>query len=363
MKRIVLLDIARIFAAFMVASGHLMLGGNLSTSENISRYISINEKLPLLDKLSNSMWQFDFLLLSRFGTAFAILGVAIFFVISGWLMPDVVDVYGRKKFIINRFFRIYPMLIVGVLLSLMIQVFVGKAAEISIWNVLSTLTLSSSIFGQNFCLGVVWTLSMEFAFYIVIFVMGNINHTKILLLNLFIYIIFMYNFFIENIASFVFEMLYYISFLFVFSSLNLAFRIGIKNRKYSIFVFFLSLVTFEISRLIIHKYNLSIIKQDFNMVTQTVVCIFFVMLLYILKLVNLNKAMFKIIKILSDITYSLYLLHLSIGVFLLAIFRHYIYNPYLLMMFVFIVVITISIFTHKYVEVKFMSLFKTIYQV
>lgn len=101
------------------------------------------------------------------------IGVAIFFLISGFVIPFSLRRKSTKGFLIARFVRIYPTYIVSSLLMLAFIFFTSRYywhlnPEFSFWNVLSNLTLTQSIFNQRSMDAVNWTLSIEVFFYIVI---------------------------------------------------------------------------------------------------------------------------------------------------------------------------------------------------
>lgn len=75
------LDFARLVAAYLVLFGHYFLSGTFDTTSRT--WIGESESLPLLDKASHFLWVPDIFLLEHAGTASAILGVALFFLISG----------------------------------------------------------------------------------------------------------------------------------------------------------------------------------------------------------------------------------------------------------------------------------------
>ncbi|MBQ4796704.1 acyltransferase family protein, partial [Pectobacterium versatile] len=106
------------------------------------------------------------------GAATAIWGVALFFLISGWVVPPMLSRYSRKQFLINRFFRIFPMLIAAVIVAAAIQYQFGDHLSLSIGNVLSTMMLTNQFTGYPLTLGVVWTLMIEFKFYLLITFLG-----------------------------------------------------------------------------------------------------------------------------------------------------------------------------------------------
>ena len=172
------LDLARTFAAYLVVAGHLVFGATLAIGRPYSDWIDIDEKLPLLTKEGNWLWQFDNFLISNYGTALAIIGVSLFFLISGWLMPPMLEKYSRATFLANRFLRIFPMLVFAVLLSAAIQYFLGNRSTLDLASAIATATLTNHIFGKELSLGVVWTLIIEFEFYILLATLGVITQRK-----------------------------------------------------------------------------------------------------------------------------------------------------------------------------------------
>lgn len=99
-------------------------------------------------------------------------GVAIFFVISGFVIPFSFQTYGRADFLIARLFRIYPTYIVGLTIGLatllvgslvMGTTFPNGTAEIAISYALGYRDIAWS----KLLDGVVWTLEVELKFYLI----------------------------------------------------------------------------------------------------------------------------------------------------------------------------------------------------
>lgn len=100
-----------------------------------------------------------------FGDAFGLIGVAVFFAISGALMADIVRKTDPFEFLIHRILRIYPIFIlVSVAVPILFSgdlAFDGRAI------------LLAPIGGSgNFRLGVEWTLILEMLFYILLFLLA-----------------------------------------------------------------------------------------------------------------------------------------------------------------------------------------------
>jgi peptidoglycan/LPS O-acetylase OafA/YrhL len=90
-------------------------------------------------------------------------GVALFFLISGFIISDRASVEGAAEFTVKRLLRIYPMLAVTVCLS---AAFVVAKDQVTVRNVLLNLTLANYlVVPQVVLVGVAWTLVIEMVFY------------------------------------------------------------------------------------------------------------------------------------------------------------------------------------------------------
>jgi peptidoglycan/LPS O-acetylase OafA/YrhL len=90
-------------------------------------------------------------------------GVALFFLISGFIISDRARVESARDFVIRRIFRIYPMLMIAVLLSCALT---EAKDQLTARNVLLNLTLANYlVVPQVALLGVAWTLAIEIIFY------------------------------------------------------------------------------------------------------------------------------------------------------------------------------------------------------
>ena len=90
-------------------------------------------------------------------------GVALFFLISGFIISDRARVESARDFVIRRVLRIYPMLAVAVLLSAALA---ADKAQVTPVNIVTNLTLANYLITpQVVLLGVAWTLVIEVMFY------------------------------------------------------------------------------------------------------------------------------------------------------------------------------------------------------
>jgi len=94
-------------------------------------------------------------------------------------MPAMLDRYPRHKFIMGRIARIFPMLLVAVSVAAAIQYFGGNKTTLDLSDVVATATLTNYFFGKQLSLGVVWTLIVEFEFYLLLSILGPLTQGKI----------------------------------------------------------------------------------------------------------------------------------------------------------------------------------------
>ncbi|MGH3242742.1 MAG: acyltransferase family protein, partial [Spirillospora sp.] len=110
-------------------------------------------------------------------------GVLVFFLVSGYIVPASLERRGSVRgFWIGRFFRIYPLLAVACLLAVLpfLLGVLGLRAGLEQYSpataVLAHLTMLQDVLNVPNVMNVLWTLSYEMAFYLLIvalFVVGG----------------------------------------------------------------------------------------------------------------------------------------------------------------------------------------------
>lgn len=96
-----------------------------------------------------------------------IFGVVLFFLISGFVIPfSLYNGAGLKRFFISRFFRLYPVFWVAVLLNVWIGPFIGRE-DFTFIQIFANLTMVPRVWGQDMIDGVYWTLFVELIFYFI----------------------------------------------------------------------------------------------------------------------------------------------------------------------------------------------------
>lgn len=108
-------------------------------------------------------------------------GVTLFFIISGFVIPSSFSGTqgdGAKKFIITRFFRLFPLFWVSIVLSLPTQNW-GAGKYPSAIEVAANMTMVPVFFGVTEINGAYWTLAVELIFYglcLVLFLSGLVRN-------------------------------------------------------------------------------------------------------------------------------------------------------------------------------------------
>lgn len=97
-----------------------------------------------------------------FDGRFGLIGVAIFFAISGYLMAEILPKVDPWRFLLHRVVRIYPIFLIVLLSLLLVR---RRLGEVDFWAV----TLVPVGEGRIYYLGIEWTLLFETTFYVFLF--------------------------------------------------------------------------------------------------------------------------------------------------------------------------------------------------
>lgn len=100
---------------------------------------------------------------------FGFLGVCIFFLVSGFVITHVAQTETWREFLLKRIFRIYPLLILTVFLTLILMPAIRAQASLLTF-ILNTSLLAYFIQPQIIFVGVAWTLVIEIMFYALVLV-------------------------------------------------------------------------------------------------------------------------------------------------------------------------------------------------
>jgi peptidoglycan/LPS O-acetylase OafA/YrhL len=158
--RIVFLDYMRVFAFVSVLIGHKFFNYLTGFANDANQHVTIRAVAELLMPLCQG------------GAA----GVVVFFLTSGYIITHVLQKEAASDFLIKRIFRIYPLYIVAILM----EMFVGNTISqvpLPDFNVfMQRILLIGDFYDTPYALaGVEWTLRIEIMFYLYMFVMKLIG--------------------------------------------------------------------------------------------------------------------------------------------------------------------------------------------
>ena len=161
--RIVFLDIMRIFAFMSVLIAHKLYDSLVFAANNEALHVTVRYFAQAVMPLCYG------------GGA----GVIVFFLTSGYIITHVLQSESTIEFLLKRFFRIYPLFIVAVLMETLFDHYFmgGMFPPISVW--VPRFLLVGDFFGTPLALGQVeWTLRLEIVFYIIMAVLKALGGFK-----------------------------------------------------------------------------------------------------------------------------------------------------------------------------------------
>lgn len=173
-KRFGGLDMVRVLAVFMVTFAHFTF-----TAHHRTGISTINNSDVIVNDAEWAFLGIDAFLSSHFSTYLGTLGVCLFFITTGYLMPLMLQRYGRVEFLMNRVLRIAPTLVASVLLTWGC-VYLCNGGEFGFWNFLHSVFLTFNFWSVTPIIPVLWTLVIEILFYVICFAMGSFSRIKLL---------------------------------------------------------------------------------------------------------------------------------------------------------------------------------------
>lgn len=298
-----------------------------------------------------------------------ILGVALFFMATGYLMPMMMERYSRKEFLLNRLFRIFPLLIMTtVVVGIFASVSQGIFFSIKSW--IGSLTLSYAYMQVPPIMGVLWTLVIEVMFYCLMFCLGRITLAKVVLsqgvlLGLILLGTIYHN---DTFSNLVTPNLQCILVILIGST----FYLIEHNEKLRSWIYAnqTTLIIPLIKQIALVAFSMLIAYGSFHYVVTVYVAKGFTYIplpkyayvepkgyLLIIAIfwggIVLNSRISSLPKgvaVLADIVYPVYLLHVAIGLGSMVLLREYVSAPYLLVPLALIVVLVVSYVLHRTVE-------------
>lgn len=333
-NRLHFIDHLRVLSVGLVMYGHFVLvGGGAKTIPNVIREDA--HDLPILDHTNWGAQKFEILLIESFSSQSAILGVAMFFVITGYLMPIMMERYSRKQFMINRFFRIYPLAIVTALLIAPFAYF-AQGFQFTAWQIFATASLLYPFLGVPVFNSVLWTLVVEMLFYITVFLIGRFTILK--LLGVQVAISFLIYCSIEYPEVWVTQFLGWNARFVLMICIGCAIYLAEKQRR-PLVGFLLILWSLLLSYVGFKEYadhfDDTSTYQSFG--THTLVVLGFLSYKGYFSMFVSSKS--PLISTLSELVYPLYLVHMSFGLTTMYLLKDYLDSNYML----FITAVAVSV--------------------
>ncbi|NTW24662.1 MAG: acyltransferase, partial [Lentimicrobium sp.] len=253
---------------------------------------------------------------------FGFLGVDVFFVISGFVIPYAMyranyNIKNIGRFLGKRFVRIEPPYILSIFLVLFLNwlstqspYYRGEAFNIDSTRLLLHFGYLNAFFSHPWYNDVYWTLAIEFQYYIIIALFFPLLISKNKNLSIGFLLIFGISGFFLSQHSLIFNY----SLLFIVGILLFQFRIGYLTKG-------------EFGTLLLIALMLIFAKFDKRYLVAALLPYFFI---------NYFEFTGRISKFLGNISYSLYLVHIPIGGRIINLTENFVQNPMIREIMVFV---------------------------
>ena len=350
-RRFAYLDCLRVLSLCLVMYGHYVLVAGGAAS--IPDIIRPDAGFPLLDATKWHAYRFEVFIVENFKTQSAILGVSLFFLVTGYLMPVMCERYGRVDFLVNRFFRIFPGL-AAALLIIGSWLYFSQGLIFELKRYLSSLSLAFFYLQIPNVSSVLWTLSVEVIFYGIACLIGRFTLQKLTavqaVLMVFVWLGTAYHY-PDHYYSWVTGWLSrYLLLVTIGSAIFLAEREeGVLNRVQTLF----PSVVFSYFSFQVFKFGY-VEASNYGSAGNHLLAVG-IFLAFLLLVGRCVKKLPRFITFASDIVYPVYLLHAAIGLSVIELSRRFFVNPYVLVAIAIFVSCVVSVAVHKFVELPGIS--------
>ncbi|GHT67991.1 hypothetical protein AGMMS49556_09760 [Endomicrobiia bacterium] len=316
--------------------------------------------MPLLT--ANSLTYFDTFLKNHFSTCAGTLGVCLFFLLSGFLVPTMMERYNRFRFFVNRIVRIFPVMWVCLAISGLF-IFLTNGITFSTSDYLSNMFLITTTIGGSMR----WMLPMEVIFYFIAVVIGKFNFKKALISVLSIMLFMAYvvlrglhGLDTNPILHHICFILQFIPIVFIGTSIYLSRQYKNILAKITCVSFFTAIACLDL-RISSNYFNCGYgISTYGNLGTYLIVLGLWYIVYFVFEKgkLRLGSVGEHIVQKISEAGYPIYLLHLSIGLTLIEKIRHICTNNYLILTTALFCALLVSRLVYSYIEVPIISLGK-----
>ena len=328
------LDIVRVLAVLFVSFAHFTFTAHHRT--NIS---GINNSVVIVADKEWWLLVPDEFLSFYFNTYLGTIGVTLFFITTGYLMPLMMQRYTRKEFLLNRVFRIFPTLIMSVFLTYIFLLWYGKS-EFTLSNFWHSIFLTFQFWGVEAIIPVLWTLVIEMFFYMLCFCIGVFTQKKLLIAmgSLFVFSL-MAHFWHFGVFEYSIK---YILIILVGSALYFL-HINIEKKYKNILMLILAIALWFVVFFITEPA--SAYSKASTIILSIGIVMFFLFYSF--------KPM-PFIKLFADIVYPMYLLHFTFGLATMIWVRTFLSdNAYIMILSAYCMVFALSLLVHYGVEKPF----------
>lgn len=316
--RISELDIFRGFAAIAVVLFHFTYGYDNSVSDIQS---------------------------DKFYFRYGYLGVHLFFIISGFVIFMTLEKTKKPlDFIVSRFSRLYPAYWAAIIITIISTIILQVPFQKNIYTfqqVAINFTMFQSFFKIKDIDGAYWTLAVELTFYfimLVLFILKKIN--KIFIISLFwMFLTVLFNTIEIPIGKYL-KIILILNYapLFIAGISFFKLKTNKNNKKYH----FVVILSFVVELFMLYNKNSNIL------------CYFIIFLFYVLFYLFINDKL-KVINnpfliFFGSISYSLYLIHETIGTAIIYWLKFVIDSQFFYVPTTFLIVVLLATFITKWIE-------------
>lgn len=339
----------RALATILVLYGHLINVGTWAT--NITGIVSEKNEflLPFLPYELHSLYKFC-AIFSILNTDIAAIGVFLFFLLTGYLTTMTREKYSAKNFMINKILRIFPMLIITIILTA-ILLYLSQGIVYPWFYYVTNATLMYSFLQIPIILGVLWFLVVEIIYYIINVHFSKFSWRQVCYLDIITLVMILANISMKNgtISNFIYYFKY-ISIIMIGSIIYQVEKEEVHKRKMLILLLTQCVLSYGI--LNINKYYFEDTTAYPHFMTFFVSLMLFMLFYVLSKLIKLKLTkIHKIVKFISDISYPIYLIQLPVGFITMYYIKRYMTNNiYIIVVFSMFMVGLTSYILHRLVE-------------